>query len=407
MKKILFCSYSFPPLGGPRSLRWLNFLKTLEKRGWEIDVLTIRPSKKDSFFDQTLLDELPSSIHVYRSYPGFYYSFLHAWEKPVRGFSKTTLEWLPFGLRKGYSLLRKSNYDLIVSSALPFVGHLVAYFLKKKAGIPWIADYGDPLGFNPLTSKVKRFFGGFIEKHILKSSDGIVVPFEEMKREFLDVYPFLAARNIKAIGQGIPEEIANIPEEDFGNKFVVCYVGSFYADVHEPYQFFQALKDLRRDRKIASDLKVIIAGNTEQKYLQYAKKLGIHDIVRFVGQVSFENAISILKGSSVILYIGGRRDDYHFPSKVLISAASNRPILAIQQSHTDLGAEFIKKNNLGDVVPNETQEIKKVIARLYGLWIKNKLDEAFFHLPQEKYFWRMRGKELEEFIFQFLVEKKA
>lgn len=71
-KRILLCLYFFPPLGGPRSLRWLNLVKVLSERGWTIDVLTVEPSLHDSFYDAGLLKELPPAIRVTRSFPGFY-----------------------------------------------------------------------------------------------------------------------------------------------------------------------------------------------------------------------------------------------------------------------------------------------------------------------------------------------
>ena len=396
--------YNFPPIGGPRSLRWLNLIKSIYQKNWEIDVLTINASSKDSYYDETLLSELPASIRVHRSFPGVYYSLIHFKRKPVRGFSKTTLEWLPFGLWKGRRLIRLKDYDAVVSSALPFVGHLVAYFLKRKANIPWVADYGDPLGFNPITSNIKRVFGKYVEKHILKHADGIVVPFEEMKKEFLRVYPFLRDETIRTIGQGIDEKIETIKPKNFRQKFVLSYVGSFYKDVHEPYNFFKALRSLQQEHELMKDLRVLIAGNTEKTYVDYAHEINIDGFTSFIGQVSFEEAVSILKGSSAILYLGGKRDDYHFPSKVLVSAAAESPVIAIQQSETDLGADFIRKNRLGIVVHNKKEEIKTVILELYKMWKEKRLDTSFSKLSKHKFYWHNRGRELEQFLI-FIIRR--
>lgn len=48
-KNILLISYNFPPIGGPRSLRWLHLLKYLGK-DYLIDLLTIRSSKAIPFW---------------------------------------------------------------------------------------------------------------------------------------------------------------------------------------------------------------------------------------------------------------------------------------------------------------------------------------------------------------------
>ncbi|MCJ7680729.1 MAG: glycosyltransferase [Candidatus Aminicenantes bacterium] len=408
MKKpvsVLLCTYSFPPLGGPRALRWLNLLNGLHGMGWDVDVLTIRPSEKDNYYDAGLLRQLSAGIGVYRSFPGPYYHLMHSMKNSVRGFSKTTLEWLPFGIAMGRTLVRKKEYGLILSSALPFVGHMVAADLKKRTGLPWIADYGDPLGFNPISSPLKRKIGGKIERKILAHVDGLVVPFQEMKDEFLREYNFLKPEIVTAIGQGIPDSIADIQPRDFGNRFVLCYVGSFYTNVHEPYQIFQALENLSAERDFQEAAHIIIAGNTEQKYIDHVRRMNIRKNVSFLGQVPFDQAVGILKGASAILYIGGRRSDYHFPSKVLISAAANRPIIAIQQSNTDLGAQFIQKQQLGVVVPNIVQEIEAQIKRYFVLWKKNQLDTEFRPMQQDMFFWKNRARELEEFIRRILKRK--
>jgi hypothetical protein len=396
--------HNFPPIGGPRSFRWLNFVKILSAKGWSIDVLTVRPSPNDSFYDASLLKDIPENVRVFRSYPGIFYSIFHRSNKTVKGFNKATIEWFPFGWVKGLDLLAKQRYDLIISSALPFVGHLVGYVLKKKAKIPWVADYGDPLAFNPLTSPVKRFVGKFVEGGVLKAVDGVIVPFEEMKDEFLEFYPFLHGRKFKSISQGIPESFGSIKKENYGQKFVLSYVGSFYKDVHEPFEFFKALQTLRSYPKLIKDIVVVIAGNTEQKYVDCAKQLKIDGFTKFLGQVSFNKAVSILKGSSAILYIGGRRNDYHFPSKVLVYAATNRPIIAIQQSRTDLGADFIRKNQLGFVVSNDQEKIEKVIEDLYRSWEEKEIDTKFNKMSKERFFWKIRGEELLDFIVSVLEE---
>lgn len=402
-KRILLCIYTFPPLGGARALRWLNLVKGLYQRGWEVDVLTVQPSTHDSFYDESLLKGWPSKVKIFRTYPGIYYSLLHFKQRPIRGFPKTTIEWLPFGLKKGLHLVRSHQYSVIISSALPFVGHLLGYLLSRKTKIPWVADYGDSLGFNPLTSRTKRMIGGFIESQILKDVHGIIVPFEEMKQEFIEFYPFLREKNIKAIGHGISEEFDTIRPHSFEKKFVMTHIGSFYKDAHEPFQFFQALASLIKEKKEkAQNIEVVIAGNTEPRFIRRVNQLNLKDSIKFAGQLPYDKAISLLKGSSVTLYIGGKRNDYHFPSKVVHLTASGRPILAIRQSVYDLGSDFIEKNNLGIIVPNRKSHIAKAIQVMMSQWKNQSLEKSFSRLPKHSLLWQTRIKELEEFLFFLL-----
>jgi len=134
--------------------------------------------------------------------------------------------------------------------------------------------------------------------------------------------------------------------------------------------------------------------------------LKINNFTKFLGQVPREAAISITKGSTVILLIGGKRSDYHFPYKTIEYVASNRPIIAIRQSNTDLGANFIEKHNLGVVVCNDKEEIAKAINYLYTLWKNKILEKTFSHIKKEKLSCKMHGNELEELLLKVIINVK-
>ena len=397
-KRILLCLYFFPPLGGPRSLRWLNLVKVLSERGWTIDVLTVRPSLHDSFYDPSLLRELPPGIRVFRSFPGFYYSLLHSRKRPALGFPKTTLEWLPFGILKGAQVSRSRKYDILISSALPFVGHLVGYFLKRRMRIPWVLDYGDPLSFSPTASSTKRLVGRWFERRILKRADGLIAAAEGMRLDFLAHFPFLRGTPTRAIPSGIPGEMDEVRAADFGDRFVIAYAGSFYRGTREPYPFFRAIQALIRDEEVRSRLKVLVAGSVDPAYLEAVRKLHIQDSVQFLGRIPFQEVMSILKGSSVVLYIGSHWGNRHFQYKIFEYAASGKPIIAIRQVDTDLGAAFIEEKNLGRVVSNVPEEIARVISEVYDMWRRGILDQTFAPLDKDMYTWGRRGKEVEDFI---------
>ncbi len=403
-KRILLCLYFFPPLGGPRALRWLNLVKVLTRRGWAVDVLTVRPSIHDSFYDAGLLKELPPRVRVIRSNPGFYYSLLHFRKRPARSFPKTTMEWLPPGILKGVTATHRGNYDVLISSALPFVGHLIGYILKRRLRIPWLVDYGDPLSFNPMTSWAKRRIGRFLESHILKDADGLIAACEGMRLDFIEHYPFLEKIPTRAIPSGIPGELDGVRAADFGGDFVISYTGSFYKGSREPYAFFRAVQTLVGDEEIRKRLRVVIAGSIEPAYLAAARALGIDESVRFLGRIPFAEVMAILKGASVILYIGDDWSYRHFQYKVFEYAASGRPILAIRQSSSDEGAEFIARNNLGRVVPNDPAEIARQAAALFDLWKEKTLETSFSRIDKDLFTWECRAREVEDFIKTFARE---
>jgi glycosyltransferase involved in cell wall biosynthesis len=137
-------------------------------------------------------------------------------------------------------------------------------------------------------------------------------------------------------------------------------------------------------------------------YLEAVRKLHIQDSVHFLGRIPFQEVMSILKGSSAILYIGSHRSIRHFQYKVFEYAASGRPIIAIRQADADLSAAFIEEKNLGRVVSNVPEEIARVISEVYDMWRRGILDQSFAPLDKDMYTWGRRGKEVDDFISPFI-----
>jgi hypothetical protein len=54
--------------------------------------------------------------------------------------------WLPFAYSAGRKACKENKFDYISSVSYPHSAHLIAYLLKKKTGLPWVAQFYDPLG---------------------------------------------------------------------------------------------------------------------------------------------------------------------------------------------------------------------------------------------------------------------
>lgn len=133
--KILILNYEFPPVGGGAGLITYELAKRFVKKGFQVDVVTMG-----------LPDLLPyeniDGINVYRV--------------PTLRRKKeiaTTLDMFSFilpGLCKSKQLHKKNKYNIChCHFALPT--GLVAYFLKKMTGLPYVLTLhgSDVPGYNP------------------------------------------------------------------------------------------------------------------------------------------------------------------------------------------------------------------------------------------------------------------
>src|SRR3970040_1498713 len=437
--KLLICAYYFPPIGTPRSYRWREFVTHLSSKGWKIDVLTIDTSNKHPNYDSKLLDNLPTEVRIFRTYPGIMHHFsslllskrnaivskakqsnnyeftspdtqtsfrqtigrslFRIFEKSLRTvfIPDEAVTWLPFAILKGRKLTKENSYDVIISSGFPFTCHIVGFFLKQASGgKPWIADYGDPWVNNPSFAlpKWRSFIDKEIESRILNSVNKIIVNTDRTKDHYLNLYPFLKSEDIKVITQGFSKEGFHEVSPEITEKFRIVYTGIFYKD-REPFILFDALTNVK---EIWKDLEVIIAGNiTKDEYKHYAENKGLSEIVHFIGFVPQEKALSLQKGASVLLLIGNR-GGIQVPGKIYKYIASKRPRLSITIDKYDIASTFVDRFKRGISVENDSQKLSESIIYLYKLW-KNKRLESEVNLEDvDEFCWDRLAEKLEETI---------
>lgn len=388
--KVLLISYAFPPLSGPRSIRWVEFIKILVRKKWKIDVLTSSPSRAESYFDSNSLKEIPENIKVYR--------IAHRFSNPI-GFKY----WFVLSLLYGWGLIIKNNYNLIISSSSPGAPHVVAYFLKKWAKLPWVSDYGDPWYFNPADSfpswemNLKRL----LEEWILKEINKIIVTTEATKVAYLQRFPFLMPDQIKVVPQGFSDILyQNIQEEKF-SKFKLVYTGVFYEKVREPFVFFEALKKFENE-----DIETIIAGNVKKKIISFAENMRLRNKIKFVGFVSRKEVTRLQKGASVLIFLGNN-SSYQLPGKIFEYIAAQRPILCISyDKEDDPAAKMIKKLNRGIVVSNNVNDIQKGISKMLSLYRNCNLERSFSLGKIKEFSWEARAKMIRDILEEVIYRQK-
>ena len=420
--KILLISYLFPPVSGPRSIRWAQMTKHLSNMGYDVDVLTINPEKGFGTFDENSLELLCDKVKITRTYPGILYKLNNKFlpvsgndvkdgnselkRFKVRPFLKTiykkifepmlipdkTVEWLPWGARELYKM-RNNNYDLIISSSVPYTAHILGYIFKKWTRTKWIADYGDPWGFNPFCKSWRLHIDKIIEKHLLKSMDAIIVTNQQTADGFTQHYRTILKLNmISVVSQGFEkktyEEI--IPER--GNRFRIIYTGNFYGGLREPNIFFDALEQLRE-----LDLEVLIAGDDHSYYQKLIKEKKLEKIVHFIGYQTHSKIVALQKGADVLLLLGNP-NGYQLPGKIFEYFGACRPILTIKLNENDVATEFIERHRRGVIVSNQTQDIKKAIRLMYELKKNGKLEETYDCSYLDEYSWCYLATKLDKIL---------
>jgi glycosyltransferase involved in cell wall biosynthesis len=227
MKNLLMICHDFPPTMVGGVIRPLKFAKYLPEYGWRPIVLTCHDGAA-VVTDDSLLEEIPPQVEVVRTPP-----YLPKWlfrsaraidresKEPGDGelrhgdfftiragrLKSTALEWLrmyalvpdravlwkPSALKHARQIFRSAKIDAVYTTAPPNSAHLVGLALKKRFGVPWVADFRDHwLGnvtyYAQLRNRLRRFREARMEGAIVRAADWIVSATEEATREFQERY---------------------------------------------------------------------------------------------------------------------------------------------------------------------------------------------------------------------------
>lgn len=399
-KSLLLCTYISPTRDTPRGLRWRNFTNILSQKGWKMDILTMNSSMDHANHYANQFHLFSQEVRILKTYPGFLHNFAYnnlRRKEILEHIPYTKVEWVPLAFFKGLKLLKKNKYDLLISVSFPFVSHILCYFLKKVSGLPWIADYGDPWVYNPVSSwhgldaKMRKK----LEETILRQVDQIIVTTEETKELYLSKCPFVCRKDITVITQGYSKDEFNEVSPEIPNKFRIVYTGVFYKDIRNPLLFFESLKKINVS---SNQLEIIVAGAVKKEYRNFVQEIGVSSLVRFVGHISHLRIISLQKGASVLLLFGNR-GGCQLPGKIFEYIAAKRPILVIKYDEEDIAARIVEQLHRGVVVRSNSEQIVKVILDLYGLWKTGKIEEVFsLETVPSNHSWTSLGAKLEKLM---------
>lgn len=429
-KKILFISWTVPPIGGSHGHRVSYFLKYINEFSHRLDVLTILPTSDFPLFDLSSLKFLLKSINIQRVSPGFiskiYYKKAscdalncnhNLNERNVNILNKTTalflkkikfvvsetnilwlVDWTLPAIQKGVKLIKRYNHNILMSSGNA-EAHVVAYIIKLlNKDVAWIVDYGDPWLFAPnymdSHTKVKILMDHWLEKRILKSASIITVTTEETKKNYLENYPFLEKEKIKVIPMGIDYDAFKKIRAEHSEKFRILYTGSIYP-TRDIKPFINAVKTVSEDKEMKEKIEVLFVGNIENKFKELVICMGLEDMISFGGFVPYEKSLSLIMGADVLLSFGNK-GGLQVPGKLFDYVGSKRPILWIKGDEGDPALRYLEDINRAIIADNDSKDIYSKLLILYNLSKKQEFRKNFNLEDISDFSWKKRGELLEE-----------
>ena len=373
MKRVLMIAFHYPPCSSSSGLqRTLSFSRQLPALGWWPVVLTAHPRAYEQLRDDQLGD-IPSQVVVKRAFAldaarhlaldGRYFNWMALPDRWV--------SWLVGAVPAGLRLIRKHTPQVIWSTYPIATAHLIGLALHRLTGIPWVADFRDPMvEVDPVTGQqwptdpqIRRARLQ-VEELTMKHCAGAVFVAPGALRIYAERYSNLPRERFALIANGYEEgsfaEAERLLAErgSPGRRITLLHSGVLYPtpDRH-PKAFFEALARLRIESKISSaNLQVILrASSYEDGYRKLVQEMGLEDIVALAPAIPYREALAEMLRADGLLLFQGHDSNPAIPAKLYEYFRARRPVFAMVDAEGDT-AGALREAKIGKIVPLDCRE---------------------------------------------------
>ena len=345
-KRALMVAFHFPPQAGSSGiLRTLNFVKNLPDQNWHPTVLTAQPQ---AYVEQRndLVSSIPPTVRVERAFALDAAKHLSIKGKypGILALPDRWVSWWLFAVIKGLREIRKNRPALIWSTYPISTAHLIGASLARLSGIPWVADFRDPMiSENYPSSRLQRKLWKWLESYVLHHAAACVFTTERAATTYLKRYP-LAKGRCHVIENGYDEEAFHGIEADrFGapaHKLLILHSGLIYPKDRNPSTFFVAINNLLQKKILVRENLCIRfrAPHHDAEVLAYAKEYGLQDIVEVAPPMPYQKAIAEMIGADLLVVFQGSYFNAQIPAKIYEYLRAGRPVFAVVDPDGDTAA---------------------------------------------------------------------
>jgi peptidoglycan/xylan/chitin deacetylase (PgdA/CDA1 family)/glycosyltransferase involved in cell wall biosynthesis len=373
-RKLLMVAFHFPPQAGSSGiLRTLNFAKNLPGSGWQPIVLSAHPRAYEERRDD-LLKDIPPDIKVVRAfamdaakhlsiqrkYPGFL-------ALPDRWSS-----WCPDAVRAGLDEIRQEGVSVIWSTYPIASAHLIGFLLQKYSGLPWVADFRDPMlnGDYPSQALQRRVWG-WLEPLVFRHATRCVFTTERAAELYRSRYPHAAAKCM-VIENGYDEDafVDNFPTREgvAPGELLILHSGIIYPKDRNPDQFFAALARLVQQpawqgRRVRVRFRAPVHGG---EVAALARQHGVDAIVEIAPPIPYRQAIAEMMGADLLLVFQGSQFNTQIPAKIYEYLRTGRPVVGLVDKTGDTARQLRKFEGVALADMSDADDIEGVLGHWFA-----------------------------------------
>jgi len=345
-KSALLIAFHFPPQSESSGIqRTLSFAKHLGTFGWTPMVVSAAPmayerknSSQLASVPKDLIVRRPLALDAKR-HLGVQGRYPEIVAVPDRWSS-----WWLFAVPTALALIVKHRPAVIWSTFPIATAHLIALTLHKLTGLPWIADFRDPM-LQPdfPKSRLQRRMFAWIERKAIEGCARATFTTQGALESYKARFPAALHDKFCVIENGYDEQAFQLspdaaadttlvqPDTAAPRRITLLHSGVLYAEGRDPTMFLKALAELKRQGLIDSTTcRVILRAPSELAYFEaLVQTCEVGDLVCIAPPVPYQEALREMLAADGLLVFQGSAFNNQIPAKIYEYFRARKPIMGL------------------------------------------------------------------------------
>ncbi|MCU6434133.1 polysaccharide deacetylase family protein [Undibacterium sp. Jales W-56] len=382
-KRALLVAFHFPPQSASSGIqRTLSFTRNLPDCGWEPMVLSADPMAYEQK-NSSQLNQLPADTIVKRAYAldakrhlGIAGRYPEIIALPDRWIS-----WLFSAVPVGLYLIRRYRPKVIWSTFPISTAHLIGLCLQRLTGLPWIADFRDPmLQSDYPKSPLQRKIYAWIERQTMYHCTKVMFTTHSALSSYQKRFPEVAQEKFMVIENGYDEDgfaaaeaaAALKPTSNSRGKITLLHSGVLYTEGRDPSAFFAGIAALKaRGLLNQHNFEVILRAPGDDAHFQaLIQQHELVGIVRVANPVPYREALAEMLEVDGLLLFQGTPFNRQIPAKIYEYFRARKPIFGLLDPAGDtasvLNAAGFQDLAAMNSVEAITEALQSFIGKIYS-----------------------------------------
>ena len=370
MKKLLMVAYHYPPLAGSSGIqRTLRFNQDLPLLGWQPAVLSAHPRAYEKT-SSDLLQDIPAGTDVARAFALDARRHLSLFNRYPGWIARPDrwLSWLLGAVPAGLQMIRRHRPDVIWSTYPIPTAHLIGYWLSRLSGLPWVADFRDPMahvGYPADPATWRSYLA--VEQKVFAQASRMVFTTPGAARLYQNRYPTQANR-IQVIENGFDESsfaplagqtaLSETPIALNPGRVTLLHSGIVYPEWRNPQALFAALRQLVDSKGIdAANIRLRFRAPEHSDFLTaLTATYGLGDVVQILPPIGYQAALTEMCAADGLLVLQSNDCNDQIPAKVYEYIRAGKPVLGLCGAGSDTEGVLLRAG-MRQLAPLESTEL--------------------------------------------------